>query len=171
MNHRAKGIAWILGLAGLAGCGGDAPPADPGGAGMDAAASQQTAATATTSVSAVALGAATVPVQLHFNMTERPEPGRASSLTLLIAGTEDLDRVEISISSASLDVAPEDASFVLAPLRAGQTAEHPLKITPKSAGLADLELIVKVTSAAGEREARFGVPVLAEAPAPEAPAP
>jgi hypothetical protein len=168
MSHRLLGMTWLLGVAVLAGCGGEAPPADSADAGT-VASSRPTSGTQSTAVSAVLLGTATVPVQLGFTMAERPEPGRPATITLTLTAAEDLERVEVRVSSAALSIAPEDATFVIAPLPASQPAEHPLKFTPTAAGLGDLEIQVSVTTAAGDRVARYAVPVLAEPQAPAAP--
>jgi hypothetical protein len=124
-------------------------------------------------VAAVAIGTATLPLALRFELPEAPVVGQPARLVLTITAAESLQRVQVTAKSLALSIDGSAGTQVVEALEPGQDQRVELRFTPTSAGLADMELEVQ---AQGEAEgepltSRYAIPVLSLETAPtQAPA-
>lgn len=162
MDRRVLRMAGGVMLGLLAACGGD-PPAESNALSTGNLPATTGAAAASDAVAAVPVGTQTAPVKIGFVLIGKPVQGAPASVKLSVEATEALDRLEIAASGEQATVTAESAYVVFAPLRAGEPVEHTLAVVLGDPGIADLTLQVKATTAAGEVQARYAVPVLVSA--------
>jgi hypothetical protein len=86
-------------------------------------------------------------------------------VTLTIAVDQPLEHVEIDGSSAALLINEAAARLALDGLEPGKPRKIDLGFTPRAAGLADVELEVRVQTETGVLQSRFAIPVLSIAAA------
>ena len=112
MNRMASNRMTLLAvglLAALAGCGGGAPASGDGKSGDDAGARSRSGIRAVRrrpapvvkhdTVAAVPLGKPGAPVDLRFDLNERPRVGRALQITLEITPRAAVDRVQLRVEA------------------------------------------------------------------------
>ena len=157
--------AWALAVASLLGaCSGESAPVDPANSTRQVESAVDETGLGADAVLAVALGTAAVPVRVGFTLSDKPQPGRPTKVTIALASSEDLDQLQLTANSRSLTIDAASASFQATAVRTGAVARHVVQVTPQQAGLADIELTLSAKRGEAVREAVFSVPVLVEAP-------
>jgi hypothetical protein len=117
------------------------------------------------SVAAVALGPGTLPLTIRFILPAPPVVGQPATLNLFVMSDQSLKRVEISSSSAALDIDPAAGALAIDSVEPGVSQALELGFTPRAAGLADVEFEVRVMTEDGQLQSRYAIPVLSVAPA------
>jgi hypothetical protein len=170
MNRCAPPAAWLaLGVL-VASCGGDAKapvaPDRPAVPANNVAASTDPRVTL---VAAVPDGVALPLLNIRFDLSAAPVVGQATEVAVTFLVSEPVRRLEIEASSAMLQVEMSTAKQVLEDLLPNSPGQLQWRVTPKVAGLADMELDVRLPDEATVRRARYALPVLNGAAAPDAP--
>jgi hypothetical protein len=168
MSGSPRLIPWLALAVFLASCSREpeAPAVPATGAPQAQAASRAVQDPAATSVAAVAVGTTALPLTIRFDIPAAPLVGQPAKVTLTIATAQPLEHVEIDSSSAALQIDEATAKLALDGLEPGKPRQVDLAFTPQSAGLADVELDVRVQTESGPLQSRYAIPVLSTTAAP-----
>jgi hypothetical protein len=132
-----------------------APPvAKPGGS-----AAEQTAGM----VQAAAIGKSQVPVELKFDVAERPKVGQPVEINLALIAQISASLATIQVSGADdVAVAPGGNQFEIPSEEAGEVYRHTLSVTPKAEGVLLLGVTVLLKHDELLDQRVFSIPIIAE---------
>jgi hypothetical protein len=161
--------AAVLAAASLAGCGQDANTPAPSAAAprfkapapvkKGPSAEELTAGMAM----APAVGRSALPVDLKFELAERPKIGQVLEINLALVPQVGGGPARVQVSSADgLDAAQGDAQFDIAEIEAGEVYRHTLRVTPNTDGVLLLNLMVSVKHDEINDSKGFSVPVIVD---------
>jgi hypothetical protein len=155
--------ACLIGGA-LLGCDGGGE-ATQGGAAPSAAAKKAASAQAklaTTMVSAVSSGGGTVPVDVKFELLQRPEVGQAASIAFAFIPVAPLDRLYARFQpDDSLEVVSGSQTEQFARPAVGEPVPHTLVVRPKRDGVFAVQVTVLMDSETESLSRVFSVPLIA----------
>jgi hypothetical protein len=114
-------------------------------------------------VEAASQGKSQVPVELKFELVQRPKIGQVLEINLALIPQIDANAASIEVSGADgLSLAPGAGQFDLAATQAGEVYRHTVNITPTVDGV----LLVGVTVSLKHDEITdskaFSIPIIAE---------
>jgi hypothetical protein len=127
-------------------------------------------------VEAVAQGKAQSPIDLKFDLLERPVPGQPLDVAIALLPQTAAQSATIAVTgSDGLKVDPGEAQFEFPAVEAAQVYRHSIKVTPTSEGFYLLTLAVSLQREQTSDSRVFSVPILvgsspASAPSGRAPA-
>ena len=169
---RMTGVRVLLlcAVAGLSGCNRDsdsapaAPvkqikPRAPAAVKPGATAAEQTAGM----VQASSQGKSQVPVELKFELTQRPKVGQPLEVNLALIAQISASPATIQVSGADdVSVAPGANQFDIASEEAGEVYRHTVSVTPNAEGvvLVGVTVLLKHDEVVDQRV--FSIPIIAE---------
>jgi hypothetical protein len=114
-------------------------------------------------VQAAAQGKSPLPVELKFEVTQRPKVGQALDINLALISQIDASPASVKVTGADgLSLAPEAAQFDIASIEAGEVNRQTLHVTPTAEGV----LIIGVTASLKHEEVTdqkvFSFPIIVE---------
>lgn len=161
-------------LGALWGCGSGTHSEDAARASAAAAAARKAAKAADTMVSAVTLNKTptAVPVQVKFELRERPEVGQPANIELLIVPESGaVDRVSGKVESdEGLDLLEGDKIAGIDRPAEGVPIRHSIKVQPQRDGIFTFSAVLVVESGGQSVTETFSMPVIAGAGMPDSPA-
>jgi hypothetical protein len=112
---------------------------------------------------APALGKSSLPLDLKFELAERPKIGQVLEINLALVPQVSGGPVTVQLTDADgLDAAQGDSPFEIADIEAGEVYRHTLHLTPTTDGI----LLVNVTVAVKHDETSdnkgFSIPVIVD---------
>jgi hypothetical protein len=167
----------ILGLGALGilcGCGSGSHSAQAAKASAAAAAARKAAGASDTMVSAVTLNktATAVPVQVKFELRDRPEVAQPANIDLVIVPmSASVDRVSGKIESDDgLDLVDGAQIPAIDRPTEGVPIRHSIKVQPKRDGIFTFSAVLVVDSGGRSTTETFSMPVIAGVGMPDLPA-
>lgn len=159
MRSKPVAICAALTLA-LAACGGqEDQPAVPAEGGPAATATNAgSRRSSEESVAAVLQSPAPAFATLRSTLPQRPVVGEPFPLQLLVSASQPVERLQLTVESADLQVTADRAALTLE--SANEAATHELTLTGNQAGLA--EITVRLSTGDGKPEAVYAIPVMVE---------
>ena len=110
------------------------------------------------SVAAVLQSQAPALATLRYTLPQRPTVGEPFPVQLQVSAPQTVERLQLMVESADLQVTPDRAALALE--SANEAATHELTLTGNQAGFA--EITVRLSTDDGKSEAVYAVPVLVE---------
>jgi len=164
-------VLFLCAVAGLSGCNRDsgstpaAPvvthvkPKTPPAVKPGATAAEQTAGM----VQASSQGKSQVPVELKFEIAQRPKVGQPLEINLALIAQISASPATIQVSGADdVSVAPGANQFEIASAEAGEVYRHTVSVTPNAEGvvLVGVTVVLKHDEMVDQRA--FSIPIIAE---------
>ncbi|HTD72688.1 MAG TPA: hypothetical protein VK652_04120 [Steroidobacteraceae bacterium] len=174
VNKVGMTAAWVLFLcaaAGLSGCNrdsGSAPaaapvtrlkPKAPAAVKPGATAAEQTAGM----VQASSQGKSQIPVELKFDLAQRPKVGQPLEINLALIAQISASPATIQVSGADdVSVAPGAGQYEIPTEEAGEVYRHTVSVTPNAEGvvLVGVTVVLKHDELVDQRA--FSIPIIAE---------
>jgi hypothetical protein len=114
-------------------------------------------------VEAVSQGKSQIPVELKFELVQRPKVGQPLEINLALMPQIDGNAASIEVSgSDGLNLAPGGRQFVIASTEAGEVYRHTLNITPTAEGVLFMEVNIVLKHDEITDSRAFSIPIIAE---------
>jgi hypothetical protein len=114
-------------------------------------------------VEAAGTGKSQVPVQLKFDLTQRPMLGQALDINIAVLPEIDANPADIQVAGGEgLTVAPGANPIDLSAVEAGQVYRQSVKVTPTAAGVLMLSLTVSLKHDEMTESRAFSIPLIVE---------
>jgi hypothetical protein len=113
-------------------------------------------------VEAASQGKSQLPVELKFDLPQRPEEGQALDIGIALVPHIDAAAASIQIAGDGLTIAPAANTFDLAQVEAGQVYRRSLKVTPTADGVLLLNLTVSLKHDEMTESRVFSIPLIVE---------
>jgi hypothetical protein len=134
-------------------------PKAPAAAKPGASAAEQTAGM----VQAAAIGKSQVPVELKFEVAQRPKVGQPVEINLALVAQISASLATIQVSGADdVSVAPEGKQFEIPSAEAGEVYRHTLSVTPNAEGVVLLAVTVLLKHDELLDQRVFNIPIIVE---------
>jgi hypothetical protein len=168
-DHTHMTIARVLvlgGAAALGACHGDAGPAAQATAtthaGMRAAPKKGPDAAELTAgmVDSASMGKSQLPVELKFNLQQRPTLGQPLDIDIAILPQIDAGPADIDVAGDGLTMAAGAGHVELAAVEAGQVYRQSFKVTPAADGVLLLSLTVTLKHDEMSESRAFSIPLI-----------
>jgi hypothetical protein len=171
LRKTGAGVLFLCAAAGLSGCNRDsgstpAPtaathvkPRAPAAVKPGATVAEQTAGM----VQASSQGKSQVPVELKFELAQRPKVGQPLEINLALIAQISASPATIQLSGADdVSVAPGANQFEIASEEAGEVYKHTVSVTPNAEGvvLVGVTVVLKHDELVDQRV--FSIPIIAE---------
>jgi hypothetical protein len=112
---------------------------------------------------APALGKASLPVDMKFELAERPKIGQVLEINLALVPQLAGGPATVQVSSADgLDAAQGEGQFDIAEVEAGEVYRHTLRMTPNAEGVLLVNILVSLKHDEVTDSKAFSVPVIVE---------
>jgi len=114
-------------------------------------------------VEAASQGKSSVPVDLKFDITQRPKVGQPLDINLALIAQFLASPATIKVSGGDdVSVAPGAQQFDIASAEAGEVYKHTVNVTPNAEGvvLVDVTVLLKHDEVVDQRA--FSIPIIAE---------
>jgi hypothetical protein len=164
MNGRVVALGMLLAMAG---CGGGSPSGTPVSAVRAASAmakkgpsaQEQTAGM----VEAASTGKSGVPVEVKFDLMNRPAIGQPLELDIAVLPQVDASAATVQLTSMDgLDVAAGAGEFAFLTVEADQVYHRKLSVRPNAEGVLVLGLTVTLTRDEVVESREFGIPIIVD---------
>ncbi len=114
-------------------------------------------------VQAVSQGKSQVPVELKFDLSQRPATGKAVDIDIAVVPQISADQATVQISgSDGLDIAPDSRQVDFQSVESAQVYRRKIRVTPAADGIFFLVLTVTLNHDQITESRVFSVPVLVE---------
>jgi hypothetical protein len=114
-------------------------------------------------VEAAGLGKSQLPIQLKFDLKQRPTLGKALDIDIALVPQIDASPANIQVSGGDgLTVAPGTGQIDLPAIEAGQVYRQSVQVTPTADGLLLLSLTVSLKHDETTESRGFSIPLLVE---------
>jgi hypothetical protein len=114
-------------------------------------------------VEAASQGKSQLPIQLKFDLKQRPTLGKALDIDIALMPQIDASPANIQVSGGDgLAVAPGTGQIDLAAIEAGQVYRQSVRVTPTADGLLLLSLTVSLKHDETTESRGFSIPLLVE---------
>ena len=114
-------------------------------------------------VEAASQGKSQLPVQLKFDLKQRPKPGQALDLDIAIIPRIDASAADIQVTGGDgLTVAPGTNQFNLPAVASGQVYRQSVKVTPTADGVLLLSLTITLKHDEMTESRGFSIPLIVE---------
>jgi hypothetical protein len=134
-------------------------PAAPAAAKAGPTAAEQTAGM----VQAPTLGKSQVPVELKFDLPQKPKVGQPIEINVALIPQVAAGSVTLQVSGADdLTVASGAGQFDIPAAEAGEVYRQTLKVTPNADGVSLVGVTVSIKNDIGTEQRVFSIPIIAE---------
>jgi len=114
-------------------------------------------------VQAAAVGKSQAPVELKFDVAQRPKVGQPLDITLALIAQISAGPVTIRVAPTDeLSVAPGGEQFEIASTEAGEVYRQTLSVTPNAEGLVLVNVTVLLKHDELLDQRAFSIPIIAE---------
>jgi hypothetical protein len=114
-------------------------------------------------VQASTLGKSQVPVELKFDLSQRPKVGQPLEINLALIAQISASPATIQVSGAEdVSVAPGANRFEIASEEAGEVYKHAVSVTPNAEGVVLLDVTVQLKHDEMVDKREFSIPIIAE---------
>jgi hypothetical protein len=161
------GCLALVAAAGLAGCGGSGAPggsdAASGATGSSAATGKQRRGDGAGMVAAVsAVGKPGAPVEMKFDILERPEPGKTVPIVIEVTPIgADIATLDVSVQATDgIEVLDGAQMPQLQKPADGATARHTVNVRPQRDGVFYVSIVALVEQPSGSIARSFSIPII-----------
>jgi hypothetical protein len=114
-------------------------------------------------VEAAGQGKAQSPVDLKFELAQKPKPGQTLEINLALLPQIDATTATLQVTGVEgFAVAPADAQFEFAPIASGEVYRHTLKVMPTTEGVWVVGLTLLLKSEDNTETRAFSIPVIVD---------
>jgi hypothetical protein len=114
-------------------------------------------------VEAVSQGKSILPVELKFDLKQRPTPGQALDVDIAVIPRIDASAADIQVTGGDgLTVAPGTNQFNLPVVESGQVYRQNVKVTPTTDGVLLLSLTITLKHDEMTESRAFSIPLIVE---------
>ena len=114
-------------------------------------------------VEAASQGKSILPVELKFDLKQRPTPGQALDIDIAVIPQIDASAADIQVTGGDgLTVAPGTNQFDLPAVEAGQVYRQSVKVTPTADGVLLLGLTIWLKHDEVTESRAFSIPLIVE---------
>jgi hypothetical protein len=114
-------------------------------------------------VQAPTQGKSQLPVELKFDLSQRPKVGQLLEINLALIPQIAAGSVTLQASGADdLTVAPGAGQFEIPAVEAGEVYRQTLKVTPNADGVSIIGVTVSLKNDTGAEQRVFSIPIIAE---------
>ncbi len=114
-------------------------------------------------VQAPTLGKSQIPVELKFELAEKPKVGQPLEIRVALIPQVAASPVTLQVSGADdLSVAPGAGQFDIPAVEAGEVYRQTLKVTPNADGVSLVGVTVSMKNDVGTDQRVFSIPIVAE---------
>jgi hypothetical protein len=114
-------------------------------------------------VEAASQGKSLLPVQLKFDMRQRPKLGQVLDIDVALIAQSDATLGDIQVAGGDgITVAADTAHFVLPVIEAGQVYRQSLKVTPTAEGVLLLNMTISLKRDELSDSRTFSIPLIVE---------
>jgi hypothetical protein len=113
-------------------------------------------------VDAVALGKSQLPVELKFDLSQRPKVGQMLQINLALVAQIPASSATLQVANAEGLTAPDPTQFDIPAVEADEVYRHTVNVTPTAEGVLLLGVTVSLKHDDITDQRAFSIPIIAE---------
>jgi hypothetical protein len=114
-------------------------------------------------VEAASQGKSLLPVELKFDLKQRPTPGQALDIDIAVIPQIDASAADVQVTGGDgLTVAPDTNQFHVPVVASGQVYRQSVKVTPTAEGVLLLSLAITLKHDEMTESRAFSIPIIVE---------